>query len=102
HRVQLGLCAPRVLPQPLYLAQPGDATGDIACRVDPAGAKPGRELARLGACRGDEKRDRVAGVDEAELRIEQPDEALLALDLRLDRLAREERLGDTDIFLHLG
>jgi hypothetical protein len=53
------------------------------------------------AGRGDVERDRVAGVDQTQLRIEQADQAALPLDLGFDRIAAQQCLDDADIFFHV-
>ena len=101
HRVERIGAVAGGLPAPLDVMQGGERTLDIAGRVDPAGAEPGRQRPRSRTGGGEVERDRIARVDQAEIGVEQADQAVLAFDLGFDGLFAQQCRDDPGIFFQL-
>src|SRR6202140_133332 len=78
-----------------------EAVLDIADEVDPARLEPGCQ--RLGARpEGREmERDRILGVEQRQLEIEETNLYLLPFHLELDRLAAQQAVDLVDVGLHV-
>ncbi len=92
---------PGPLPGRAHLAIGRRGPGDVACRIDPASAELGDERPRARRRGGEPQRDRIPDIDQAELGIEQAQQAPLALDLGRDGCAAQQRRDDADIFLEI-
>ena len=90
------------MPPLLHALDRRDAARHILDEAFPAGVELCGQRLRLRTIGRDVQRDRVLCVDEADLGIEETDLAALAFDRRLDGVAGEERVDDTDILLHVG
>ena len=73
-----------------------------AAEVEPLGAEVRGQPARLGTERRDRERDRVVGVDEAEVGVEESDLAARAFGLPLDGLVAQERLHHAQVLTQVG
>jgi hypothetical protein len=51
---------------------------------------------------GDPERDRIAGIDQTEFGVKQPDQPLLPFDFGLDRVSAQQRHDHADVFFHIG
>ena len=78
-----------------------DAVFHLADEVDPSRLELGRERTRARSEGREVERDRILGIEERQLGIEEADLALLSLHLEVDRLAAQQAVDLRDVGLHV-
>src|SRR5262249_31266095 len=100
-RVEVRRGVTGLLPLLLHRSQFLDAVLDLADEIDPACLHLGSERARTWTKSRGMQLDRVLGVEQRQLGIEEADLPFLALHLELDGLAAQEPIDLPHIGLHV-